>query len=87
MEPSEHDNIDTGLGVSIWASRKLHRVASGGWWIMMNLQDSSWNHHPTTTRGFLETVNWNLKLPVFDKYYFAILHNGARNKRVIVRKQ
>ncbi len=31
MEPSEHDPIDTGLGVSIWASRKLHRVAAGGW--------------------------------------------------------
>jgi len=26
----------------------------------MNLQDSCSNHHPTTTRGFLRTVNWNL---------------------------
>jgi hypothetical protein len=29
--------------------------------MVMNLQDSSWHHHPITTRGFLETVNWNLK--------------------------
>jgi hypothetical protein len=26
----------------------------------MNLQDSCSNHHPTTTRGCLRTVNWNL---------------------------
>jgi hypothetical protein len=61
MQPSEHDDIDTRLGGSIWAPRKLHRVASGWWWMVMNLQDSSWHHHPITTRGFLETVNWNLK--------------------------
>jgi hypothetical protein len=29
--------------------------------MVMNLQDSCSNHHPTTTRGFLRTVNWNLK--------------------------
>lgn len=28
--------------------------------MVMNLQDSCSNHHPTTTRGFLRTVNWNL---------------------------
>jgi len=33
--------------------------------MVMNLQDSCSNHHPTTTRGFLRTVNWNL--------------NGAKN--------
>ena len=26
----------------------------------MNRQDSCSNHHSTTTRGFLRTVNWNL---------------------------
>jgi hypothetical protein len=33
--------------------------------MVMHLQDSCSNHHPTTTRGFLRTVNWNL--------------NGAKN--------
>ncbi len=28
---------------------------------MINRDDSYFNLHPTTTRGFLETVNWNLK--------------------------
>jgi hypothetical protein len=32
----------------------------------MNLQDSCSNHHPTTTRGFLRTVNWNLNGALFD---------------------
>src|SRR6516162_1740725 len=35
-------------------------MASGWCWMVMNLQDSCSNHHPTTTRGFLRTVNWNL---------------------------
>ena len=29
MQPSEHDDMDTGLGISIGASGKLHRMASG----------------------------------------------------------
>jgi hypothetical protein len=33
--------------------------------MVMNLQDSCSNHHPTTTRGFLRTVNWNLKGALF----------------------
>ena len=28
---------------------------------MTNHDDSGLHHHPTTTRGFTETVNWNLK--------------------------
>ena len=36
MQPSEHDDMDTGLGLSIWASDKLHRVASGWWWMLMS---------------------------------------------------
>ncbi len=40
MQPSEHDDIDTRLGGSIWASRTLHREASGWWGMVMNLQDS-----------------------------------------------
>src|SRR6516165_9163325 len=35
-------------------------MASGWCWMVMNLQDSCSNHHPTTTRGFRRTVNWNL---------------------------
>ncbi len=27
----------------------------------MNRNDSYWDHHHTTTRGFDETVNWHLK--------------------------
>src|SRR6516165_5757070 len=40
-------------------------MASGWCWMVMNLQDSCSNHHPTTTRGFLRTVNWNLNGAVF----------------------
>jgi len=29
--------------------------------MVMNRNDSSWDHHHTTTRGCVETVNWNLK--------------------------
>jgi hypothetical protein len=39
-QPSEHDEMDTGLGISIWASGKLHRMASGWCWMVMNLQDA-----------------------------------------------
>ena len=40
MQPREHDDMDTGLRISIWASEKLHRMASGWCWMVMNLQDS-----------------------------------------------
>jgi hypothetical protein len=40
MQPGEHDNMDTGLRISSWASDTLHRMASGGWWMVMNLKDS-----------------------------------------------
>ena len=29
MQPGEHDDMDTGLRISIWASETLHRMASG----------------------------------------------------------
>jgi hypothetical protein len=41
MQPGRHDYLDTGLGISIWASHKLHRVASGWWWMVMNRKDST----------------------------------------------
>src|SRR5712691_11041410 len=40
MQPGRHDYLDTGLGISIWASHKLHRAASGWWWMVMNRKDS-----------------------------------------------
>jgi hypothetical protein len=39
-EPSGHDNFNPGLGRSIGASDKLHRVTSGRWWPVMNRNDS-----------------------------------------------
>src|SRR5215475_3619397 len=61
IEPRQHDNLNTGLGISIGSSHKFHRVASGWGWMVMNRNDSYWDHHHTTTRGFDETVNWHLK--------------------------
>ena len=61
IEPRQHDHLHTGLGISIGASYKLHRVASGWGWRVMHRNDSYWDHHHTTTRGFDETVNWHLK--------------------------
>ncbi len=63
MEPHVFDNFDTGLRISIVASGTLHRATSGRWWLVTNHNDSSLYRHPTTTRGFTETVNWNLKHP------------------------
>lgn len=40
IEPSLCDNIDTGVGISIGASDKLHRAASGWWMMVMNRHDS-----------------------------------------------
>src|SRR5262249_29483489 len=40
IQPSESDDIDTGLGISIRASGKLHRVASGWGGMSMNRNDS-----------------------------------------------
>src|SRR5512145_3078047 len=40
MQPGEDDDIDTGLGISIWASGTLHYVASGWWLAVMSLKDS-----------------------------------------------
>ena len=39
IDPSEPDNFDTGVRLQIVASDKLHRIASGWWW-MMNPHDS-----------------------------------------------
>ena len=61
MEPRQHDNMDTGLGTQIWASRKLHPLTSGCWWMSMNLKVSMLDSTIYTTRGFLKTVNWDLK--------------------------
>ena len=40
MQPREPDQRETGRGISIWASRQLHRVASGGWWMSRKRQDA-----------------------------------------------
>jgi len=40
MEPSQHGNMDTGLGSSIGSSHKFHHVASGWGLMVMNLNDS-----------------------------------------------
>ena len=40
MEPNVFDNVDTGLRISIVTSGKLHRIASGRWWRVMNRGDS-----------------------------------------------
>ena len=60
IEPSLHDNLDTALSISIRSSHKLHGVTSGWWGVVMNRQGSCLDHHHTTTRGFVETVNRNL---------------------------
>ena len=41
IEPRQHDTRDTGLGISIESSHKLHRVASGWGLMVMNRHDSS----------------------------------------------
>jgi hypothetical protein len=43
----------------------------------MNLQDSLENHYPTTTRGFRETVNWNLKGALFPMLWTAIIRKDG----------
>ena len=40
IEPRQHDNMDTGLGISIESSHTLHRVASGWGLMVMNRNDS-----------------------------------------------
>ena len=40
IEPSEPDNVDTGVRRSILASDKLHCTASGGWLMVMHRGDS-----------------------------------------------
>src|SRR5712691_9960410 len=40
MQPSQSDHLDTGLGIYIRASGKLHCVASGWWGMSMNRKDS-----------------------------------------------
>ena len=52
MQPREHDNMDTGLCISIWASRKLHRVASGWWWMVTNRHDSMLQSPSYHRQGF-----------------------------------
>ena len=39
-QPSESDDLDTRVGLSIWASGTLHRVASGWWGRSMHRHDS-----------------------------------------------
>jgi hypothetical protein len=63
MAPNVFDNFKTGLRISIGTSGKLHRATSGRWWLVTNHNDSASYRHPTTTRGFTETVNWDLKNP------------------------
>ena len=58
IQPRQRDNMDTGLGISIWASRKLHRVASG-WWLMVTNRHDSMLQSPSYHRqGF----RWNCQL-------------------------
>jgi len=40
MEPSQQDNMDTGLSISIGSSHECHCFASGRWSVVMNPQDS-----------------------------------------------
>jgi hypothetical protein len=40
MQPREHDEMNTGVGISIWASGKRHRVASGWWGMVTNRYDA-----------------------------------------------
>ena len=40
MEPSEPDDVETHVGGYIVTSDKLHRTASGWWWMVMNRGDS-----------------------------------------------
>src|SRR5712691_730062 len=40
VQPSPSDTLDTGVGISIWASGTLHRVASGWWGMSMHRHDS-----------------------------------------------
>ena len=40
IQPGQSDNLDTGVGIYIWASAKLHRVASAWWGLSMNRNDS-----------------------------------------------
>src|SRR5512145_2768429 len=61
MQPREHDAMNTSVGIYIWASAKLHRVASGWWGMVTNHHDSLLQSPSYTARGFVETVNWNLK--------------------------
>ena len=69
IEPRQHDHLHTGLGISIGSSHTLHRVASGWGWMVMNRNDSYWDHHHTTTRGVDETVNWHLKSALFSEVF------------------
>src|SRR5438309_718270 len=51
MEPREPDHCDTGVRCYIVASDKLHRTASGWWWMVMNRGDAGEfiPINPTTT--------------------------------------
>ena len=39
--------------------------------MVTNHDDSVFDHHPTTTRGFAETVNWALKDPEIRDRFLA----------------
>ena len=45
---------------------------------MTNHNDSGLYRHPTTTRGFTETVNWDLKDPEFFKLFSHDLESGTQ---------
>ena len=52
IQPRQHDNMDTGLGISIWASGTLHRVASGWWGMVTNRHDSMLQSPSYHRQGF-----------------------------------
>jgi hypothetical protein len=69
------------------ASGKLHRATSGGWWVVTNHHDSGLHRHPTTARGFAETVNWALKDPeIIDTHYSELAGFETSADRVDVKR-
>ena len=68
IEPSEPDNVDTGVRRSIVASDKLPRTASGGWLRVCIVVIQGWDRSPSYHRQrFVEIVNWNLKRASFSE--------------------
>jgi len=46
--------------------------------------DSLFDHHPTTTRGFTETVNWALKHAAILTSFAARLYGQRRGRKKAV---